>query len=96
MPEEFVQTYLDLESLVPVFTVDFLVFFCDEGDCFVRCFRAEDVAERDVLEAEVLADVVVVGDIDACGDGGAGVCEYFEGREVWTEEFVLFKIGAPR
>jgi hypothetical protein len=36
----------------------------DEGNRFVWCFGGEDVAEGNVLEAKILADIVVVGDID--------------------------------
>lgn len=37
----------------------------DEGDGFVGGFGGEDVAEGDVFEAVGLADVVVVGNINA-------------------------------
>lgn len=68
VPEEFVQADLDFEGVVGVRFVQFLLRVFDEGDFLIRGFGAEDVAEGDIFEAKVLADVVVVGDVDSCGD----------------------------
>ena len=51
---------LDFEGLVFVFVVDVLVGGFDEGGGLFGGRGAEDVAERDVLEAFALADVVVL------------------------------------
>ena len=66
--EELVETDLDFEGLVRVGLVEGLLFVFDERDFLVGSFCAEDVAKGDVLEAKVLSDVVVVGDVDSCGD----------------------------
>lgn len=63
--EEFVEADLDFEGLVGVGFVQGLLGVFDEGDFLVGRFGTEDVAERDILEAEVLSNVVVVGDVDA-------------------------------
>lgn len=63
--EEFVDADLDLEGEIAVIAVSVKVVRVDEGDGFVGGFGAEDVAEGDVLEADGLPDVVVVGDVDA-------------------------------
>lgn len=63
--EEFVDADLDFEGLVAVGAVSVEIVRVDEGDGFVGGFGAEDVAEGDVLEADGLSDVVVVGDVDA-------------------------------
>lgn len=53
-------TYLDFEGCVAIFLVDFKIFGPDERDGFIGSFSTKDVPERDVLEADLLADVVVV------------------------------------
>lgn len=58
--EEFVQADLDFEGFVFVLVVDILVGGLDEGDGLFRGRGAEDIAERDVLEAFALADVIVL------------------------------------
>jgi hypothetical protein len=58
--EEFVEADLDFEGFVFVFVVDVLVGGFDEGDGLFGGGGAEDVAERDILEAFALADVVVL------------------------------------
>jgi hypothetical protein len=63
--EQLMQTHLDLEGWVAVLLVSGQVALFDERHSLVRCFRGEDVAEGHVFEAKVLADVVVVGDVDA-------------------------------
>ena len=68
--EEFVEPDLDFEGVVGVRFVQLLLGVFDEGDFLVGGFGAEHVAEGDVFEAEVLADVVVVGDVDSGGDAG--------------------------
>ena len=64
--EELVEADLDLECSVTVLAVKGLVGGGDEGDGFVGRGGGEDVAEADVLEAECLADIVVVWDVDSC------------------------------
>jgi hypothetical protein len=64
--EELVQADLDFEGVVCGCLVEGLLLVLDEWDLLVGGFCAEDVAEGDILEAEVLADVVVVGDVDSC------------------------------
>lgn len=64
--QELVQADLDFEGVVRGGLVEGLLLVLDEWDLLVGGFGAEDVAERDVLEAEVLADVVVVWDVDSC------------------------------
>ena len=51
---------LDFEGFVFEFVVDVLVGGFDEGNRFFGGRGAEDVAERNVLEAFALADVVVL------------------------------------
>jgi len=58
--EEFVEADLDFEGLVFVLVVDVLIGRLDEGNGLLRGRCAENVAERDVLEAFALADVVVL------------------------------------
>ena len=58
--EEFVEADLDFEGFVFVLVVDVLVGGLDEGDGLFGGGGAEDVAERDILEAFALADVVVL------------------------------------
>lgn len=65
--EELVEADLDFEGLIGVGFVQGLLLVFDEWDLLIRSFRAEDVAERDVLEAKVLSDVIVVGNVDSCG-----------------------------
>lgn len=60
MAEEFVEADLDFEGVILVFVVDVLVGGFDEGYGLFRGGCAEDVAERNVLEAFALADVVVL------------------------------------
>jgi hypothetical protein len=69
--EELVQTDLDFEGWVAVFLVDGEVAVFDEWYLLIWRFGREDVAERDVLEAQVLADVVVIGNVDASWDTAA-------------------------
>ena len=58
--EELVQADLDFEGFVFVLVVDVLVGGFDEGDGLFGGGGAENVAERDVLEAFALADIVVL------------------------------------
>ena len=58
--EELVQADLDFEGFVFVLVVDVLVGGLDEGNGLFRGRGAEDIAERDVLEAFALADVIVL------------------------------------
>jgi hypothetical protein len=58
--QEFVEADLDFEGFVFVLVVDVLVGGFDEGDWLFGGGGAEDVAERDVLEAFALADIVVL------------------------------------
>jgi len=58
--EELVEADLDFEGFVFEFVVDVLVGGFDEGNRFFGGRGAEDVAERNVLEAFALADVVVL------------------------------------
>ena len=60
------ETDLDFEGLVRIRFVEGLLVVLDEWDFLVGGFCAEDVAKGDVLEAKVLSDVVVVGDVDPC------------------------------
>jgi hypothetical protein len=64
------QADLNLECRVAALLVSGQVALFDERDRLVRCFCGEDVAEGDVLEAKVLSDVVVVGDVDASRNTG--------------------------
>ena len=64
--EELVQTDLDFEGVVRGCLVEGLLLVLDEWYLLVGGLCAEDVAEGDVFEAEVLADVVVVGNVDSC------------------------------
>jgi hypothetical protein len=58
--EEFVEADLDFEGFVFVLVVDVLVRGFDERGRLFGGRGAKDVAERDVLEAFALADVVVL------------------------------------
>ena len=64
--KQLVQADLHLKSEVAVLDIHLKVCGFDEGDGLVGGFSAKNVAERDVLEAEILADVVHVRDVDAC------------------------------
>jgi hypothetical protein len=75
-----------------------LVLIHDETDRLraarpVTCL--EHVAQGHVLEPLVLADVVVVGDVDARGHTGASEGENVQTREVGAEELVLFELSRP-
>ena len=95
MAEELVDANLDLEGGVAVALVKGEIVGADEGDGFVGAFGAEDVAEGDVLEADLLADVVVVGDVDAGWDAGAREREDLERGEIRGTEFVFLKVFGP-
>lgn len=60
MAQQLVDPYLDFESSVAVFLVDWEVGFRNERDYLVRSLRTEDVAKRDVLESFGLANIIVV------------------------------------
>lgn len=64
MAQELVQPDLDLEGFVLVSVVDILVLVADERCWLFRCARAQNVAERNIFEALVLADIIVIRDID--------------------------------
>lgn len=68
MTKKLVQTDLNLEGLVGVFLVKSLLLVFDERDLLVGCFCRQDIAEGNIFEAKVLPDIVVVGDVDSCGD----------------------------
>jgi hypothetical protein len=68
MAQELMQTDLNLECLVGVLLVKILLVVFDERNLLIGSLGGENVAERDVLEAKVLSNVVVVGDVDPCGD----------------------------
>lgn len=58
---EFVEAHLNLERLFTVLFVHFEILVEDERDLLVWCLGAHDVSQGNVLEAVVLADIVVVG-----------------------------------
>ena len=58
--QELVQANLDFEGMVRGRLVEGLLLVLDEWDLLVGGFGAEDVAERDVLEAFALADIIVL------------------------------------
>lgn len=60
MAEEFVEADLDFEGFVFVLVVDVLIGGFDEGDGLFGGGGAQDVTERDVLEAFALANIVVL------------------------------------
>lgn len=62
--KEFVEADLHFEGDVAVGAVDGLVSAENKGDRFVWGFGVEHVAKGNVFEADILADVVVVWDVD--------------------------------
>jgi hypothetical protein len=66
--EELMQTDLDLKSGVAILLVCSQIALFDERNGLVGRLGREDVTEGDVFEAEVLSDIIVVGDVDAGRD----------------------------
>jgi hypothetical protein len=66
--KQLVQSNLNLKGGIAVLLVGGQVALFDERNRLVWCFRGEDIAKGDILETEVLANVVVVGDVDASRD----------------------------
>lgn len=62
--KKLVEANLDFKGLVGSRLVEGLLLVLDERNLLVGCFRAENIAERNVLETEILSDVVVVGNVD--------------------------------
>lgn len=65
------QTDLHLKGEIAVLGIHLEICGVDEWDGLAGGLGTQDIAERDVLEAEVLADVVHVGDVDACNFASA-------------------------
>jgi hypothetical protein len=61
MAKEFVEADLHLKGRVTVLAVDLAISLGDERNLLVRGLGAENIAERDVLESIVLANVIIVG-----------------------------------
>eukprot|EP00404_Azadinium_spinosum_P040671 CAMPEP_0180694728 /NCGR_PEP_ID=MMETSP1038_2-20121128/2067_1 /TAXON_ID=632150 /ORGANISM="Azadinium spinosum, Strain 3D9" /LENGTH=148 /DNA_ID=CAMNT_0022726093 /DNA_START=234 /DNA_END=680 /DNA_ORIENTATION=- len=57
--------------------------------------RAADIAKINILEANISANLVVVREADTKGQAPAAESQYIQRRELWLEELVLLKIGAP-
>jgi hypothetical protein len=60
MSEKFVDSYLYFKCRITEFLKDGEISFRDEGDLLVRCFGAENIAQRYVLESFRLSDVIVI------------------------------------
>mmetsp|Transcript_15513 Transcript_15513/g.42073 ORF Transcript_15513/g.42073 Transcript_15513/m.42073 type:complete len:299 (+) Transcript_15513:998-1894(+) len=95
VPQQLVDRHLDLEALAAPGAEEGLVVGREEGDLLRGRRGGQHVAQRHVLEAQLLPDVVVVGDVDARGDPGAGEVDHVERREVGAAELVLLEGLVP-
>ena len=97
MTQELVETNLNLKTGHFPFLENLIVLRIDEGRGFCDFEgRTEDIAEADILEALLLSDLVIVGDVDASGDTRPGEGQHVQAGEVWPQEPVLLKVLGPR
>jgi len=95
VPKKFVVSYLQLERFAVPLVVQVEVVRVDESDRLVFRLRSQDVSKRDILEAELLANFVVVRNVDASGNVSSRKGYYLERSEVRPVEDVHFKCFAP-
>mmetsp|Transcript_58309 Transcript_58309/g.143052 ORF Transcript_58309/g.143052 Transcript_58309/m.143052 type:complete len:327 (+) Transcript_58309:1101-2081(+) len=96
MPQQLVDGHLHLEALATPLLEEQLVLGSQERDLLRRRSGGQHVAEGDVLEALVLPNVVVVGDVDAGGDAGRRKGDNIKRREIRPQELVFLERGGPR
>lgn len=84
----------------------------DEGNGVLGRRGIKDIVQRNIFEAVILADGVVVWDVNSSGNAkvgmldlqskdvvgipGASEGEDFKGGEVWSRKLVFLKVDGPR
>jgi hypothetical protein len=93
--QQLMDTDLDFKGGIAAAAEDLLVLLSDERNGLIWSLGAENIAKRHVLEAQILADIVVVGKVDAGRKTRASEAQNFQGGEVRAEELVLLEVSSP-
>src|SRR5271163_1235205 len=72
MAQQFVSANLHFKCRVAVLSVQLIILLPNEGDRLIRRRRTQHISQTDILETKSLPDVIVVGNVDAGRDAGAG------------------------
>jgi hypothetical protein len=75
--EKLMQTNLHLESLIPQLLINLQVFLGNKWNRFIRALCTKNIPQTDVLEAFVLPDIVVVGNVNASGNARSSKGKHF-------------------
>ena len=89
-------TYLHLEGWVTASAVHIQILFSNKRNRLIRGLSTQNVAQGDVLESKILADIIVVRQVDTSWDSGGLEAQDFKRCEVWAKELVFFEIVTPR
>ena len=68
---------------------EFLVLLGNEGDAIMNIVGTNDIAQRDILESNVLADLFVVGDVDSARQATASISQNINARKIRLTEGIL-------
>ena len=86
MSQKLVKTHLNGKGLV-LTEEECLILVRNEPRLFcARLLRVDDVSQRHVLEADLLPNTVVIGNIDSGRNSGTKVANDIDAREIGLQE----------